>query len=144
MKYSRDPALFLLGVVVAVSTTYADVRERHVQQNSYTPENVYATCIDGALGVHIEMTTCIENEIDRINENIESQLANARPDSSLEELWARLDEGKKAWTHSVNTNCALYHLLGGQRADLLNKVCVLEEVKFREVFINTLLIDAQD
>jgi hypothetical protein len=103
----------------------------------------YAACIDGADGVHIEMTTCIRHEIDRINISIENHLTAAERDQSIKGLWEELSESTKIWVHSMNTSCNIYQVMGGQRAELLNKICILEEVKFRESFIKSILIEAQ-
>jgi len=103
----------------------------------------YGSCIQNAGGVHLEMIACIDEEIDKNNTEIHSQLAVAKEDPSITELWMSLKKSQSAWESYIKLKCEPYQKIGGQRATLLTRSCLSDETLSRNSFIKTLLIEAQ-
>jgi uncharacterized protein YecT (DUF1311 family) len=89
------------------------------------------------------MIICIDEEIDKNYSEIYSRLASAKEDGAITEHGKGLAKSQVVWGEYLNIKCEPYKELGGQRAALLMRNCILEEVLFRNAFVRTLLVESQ-
>lgn len=138
---SKITANFIVFSMVTCFAAFVRSGEHVGWQVSHSDR--YASCIYDAGGVHAEMVECIDEEIDKNNTEIYSELAAAQGDTSISELWVALKKSQGAWDEYVKEKCEPYQALGGQRGALLTRNCMLEEVSFRNAFVRELLVEAQ-
>jgi len=138
---STIAANLLLVFAVICFATFVRGGEQDGRQGSHSDS--YVTCIDDAGGGHVEMIACIEEEIDKKNNEIHIKLAAAKGVESIRPLWVALKKSQDSWGGYIKLKCEPYKELGGQRGALLERNCMLEEVLFRSAFVRALLVEAE-
>jgi len=105
--------------------------------------DTYTSYLEHAGGVHADVISCIDAEIYKRNKEIDGQLAAAKRDTSNAELWVALRNSQNTWAKYISSKCEVYRELGGQRAELLTRNCILDEVLSQNFFVRTFLAEAQ-
>lgn len=103
----------------------------------------YSSCIENAAGIHFEMIGCIDAYIDKHWAETNSKLGAATKNPLIAKLSLALKSSEKSWIAYMNAKCDLYLSLAGQRSELLNRTCILDEVISRHAFVSELLVEAQ-
>jgi hypothetical protein len=111
--------------------------------SSKVGDEEYESCLQDAGGVILNMIGCIQLEIERYSKLIVSHMKVASVDSDANEVASMLAKNEDAWRIFIGEQCGIYLRFGGQRGELLNKSCILNEVSRREKFVVDVINEAK-
>lgn len=113
----------------------------HAEEINYSM--TYQECMAGAGGEHPSMIDCLDQERDRISTEIQIALESTQYDTFQLEISEELKKTNKSWGQYVNQSCSIYIHLGGQRAELLQKNCLVDATINRLKFIQGILAESR-
>lgn len=112
----------------------------HAEELNYS--TTYQECIASANGEHPSMMDCLDQERERIETEVQIMLSSSGHDSFQLEILDKIKKTNELWAQYVKQACDIYTYLGGQRAELLQRSCLVDVTRERLKYIQNLLAAA--
>ena len=108
----------------------------------YAARSTYEAGSVSAKGVHPRMLDCIQKEVKRLQDVTRVALSK-RYEEPTSGIVAKIKRNQPAWETYVRSKCDLYLALNGQRGDLMQRSCVLEETSSQARYVDELIFSSE-
>lgn len=99
----------------------------------------YDACIQEADGVHPAILECMSSETESINQATNRLLSTHYSDGTKDAAARKLHTQQHAWDAFILLKCSIYLDLGGQRGELLEENCRLDETRRHKSYVADVL-----